>query len=135
MANVGSSLPVPKWLKLRVTTWARRMGLAQTWHITVIMRERLKVDGKACKAVTEWAEGYQTATISFDLTTYNDFDERTLDVLICHELAHLIHAREDDTLSEMVGRKAVYRAYAKEAERAADMYAVSFVRAYARKKE
>lgn len=131
---MATAVPVPSWLKRRVSLWARRAGLDKSWHITVSMVDRLRLDGKSCKATTVWTEGYQTAEITFDLATYNTFDEPSLDVLICHELDHLIQARADDLLAEQIGREAVYKAFSKEAERAADFFAIAFVRAFSRKR-
>jgi hypothetical protein len=127
-------VPVPSWLKRRVGLWARRTGLDKSWHITVSMKDKLRLNGTACKATTVWTEGYQTAEITFDLVTYNAFDEMSLDVLICHELDHLIQARADDLLAEEIGREAVYKAFSKEAERAADFFAIAFVGAFSRKR-
>jgi hypothetical protein len=126
---------LPRWLKQRVATWMRRMGIDKEWNVTLHFQDRVSDGGPAISACTTWAEGYQSADIYFAKPYYDKMSEHDFDVLVCHELYHLVHAREDDQLSDDIGREHVYKRYAKEAERAADKFANMFVRAYSRRRE
>jgi len=84
---------------------------------------------------TAWSRGYQQAVISFDLTFYNAATPREMDLLITHELYHLMAAREDDRMEDLIGGEShVYKGYSKEQELIADTFSHAMVKAYARKK-
>lgn len=124
----------PLWLVRRVKLWMRRAGLDRIWGVTIHFQDRVTIAGVRCKAATEWANGYQTADLYIAKWYYDEVDCTTMDHLICHELDHLVRARIEDVLKEHVGDDTVvHKAYTKEAERAADMFAKIMVRAYARK--
>lgn len=124
----------PQWLVRHLKLWMNRTGLDRTWVVVMHFQDRVTVDGTRCKAVIDWAEGYQTADLYIAKWFYDEADGPTMDHLLLHELDHLILARVEDTLKEHIGPDTVvHKAYTKEAERAGDVFAKILIRAYARK--
>lgn len=130
----SATLSVPKWLQNRVQLWLKRSGLAEHWQVTILFKQKVYDRGE-CAAVTQITPGYNTAVIVFSKSEYDDASEYEVDLLICHELFHLVAARICEELEAKVGLAAVYKAVDKEIERAADVFAIMLVKAYRRKKE
>lgn len=133
MSNEAGSLPVPKWLRNRFGVWLRRNGLADIWDVELSMWPTL--DRGKVAARTQWPSGYGRATCAFSKANYDASTEKEMDLVINHEQYHLLIAREDDRLIDMIGfESAVYKAIAVEQERHADHFAMIMVRAYSRRR-
>jgi hypothetical protein len=126
------STAAPPELVNRVRRWRRRMTL-EHWQISVFTKSPLRLHGERVSAYTQWTRDYQTGWITFDLDIYNELNTEERDHLVCHELTHLIYAREDDTLSKYIGRSEVYSAWSSANEATCDIVAGIIVRAYQKK--
>lgn len=121
---------VPRLLVQRVKLWQRRT-LLTSWEIAVVFAPI-----KTSHANTSWADHTQNATMTFDSVRYPSWTDEFMNHIILHEHYHLLTARVDDTLGDYVGRGgAVYKAFSKADETAADAFATAFTNAYKRKRD
>lgn len=134
-AAEAATLPVPKWLRNRINVWTRRLGLDVSWQIDIEFKQRVVAGRERCDAVTYPRPGYMTAKIIFDGERYEEMTEAQVDLLIVHELYHLIVARLDDRMHENIGEGLVYKVWIKENELIAEAFAMIMTRAYKRKKD
>jgi len=130
-----ATLPIPSWLRHRVKVWLRRAGLETQWDIAVQFKAKVIEGRVACAAITRVIPGYNTATITFSKVEYDSMSGEEVDRLICHELHHLVMARVNDTIDDMVGMGHVAKVVNRELERVADQFAITLTRAYKRKKD
>jgi hypothetical protein len=120
---------VPQLLVQRVSLWQKRSKL-DAWEIEIEFEPLGKRD-----AVARWPDHANRATIAFNSTTYSEWTDEKVNLIICHELYHVLTARVDDVINDYIGRVgSVYRAYSKADEAAADSFATAFVSAYRRKR-
>lgn len=132
-AGVNDALPVPAWLRSRVTVWQRRLKL-DDWALRLLYKQRLRHKGTAAAAVTNWSPGYHEAVIEFAKDAYDEASAAEVDRCIVHELFHLVAAPLDDRLSDYVGTARVYDVYSRELETIADRFAILVTQAYHRKR-
>lgn len=120
---------VPRLLVSRVSLWQSRACL-DSWKIEVAFAPL-----KDRYAQTSWADHTQRATLTFNSHDYPDWTDDFLNLVITHELYHVLTARTDDALSDSVGRGgAVYKAFAKADEVSADAFATALTKAYKRRR-
>jgi hypothetical protein len=102
------------------------------------MVPKLKVKRKACHAATGISMVDQRADIEFDISSVEKADRDTLDLLICHELQHIVCDGEDTALSRYLGgrgKSKVFDDYCEANEKVCDHNAAIVVAAYRRKRD
>ncbi len=126
---MSNGFAVPRLLVQRVSIWQRRIQL-DGWDIQVEYAPL-----KLKHATTSWADHSQRATMTFNSNDYPNWTDDFLNLIVVHELYHLLTAQIDDALGDHLGRDGrVYKAFTAVDELAADAFATAFTKAFRRKR-
>ena len=128
-----ATLPVPKWLRLRVDTWMRRTGLDSQWG-KIAIEFLPRIDRGHTGMQVSWSQGYHNGLLQVAKDDYDKLTPAEADQKILHELHHFFTARVSDRLRKLIGNDSfVYKEYSDEEEHCAEQFGNMYRRAFARK--